>query len=79
MDTSDRGPLTVAELYQRVLSLRDHAQERPEMSPRERAEISGAHTMAAAITRLIERVDCTCAPEPPSAAPPHLRLLRDED
>lgn len=78
--TDGAGPQTLSELYDQVVYLRDHLQERPEMTPRERGQLTGARDMAAVIASMIEQL--MHAPPPgtdPSDVTTTLRLLKPPD
>jgi len=74
----DDDPITVDGLRQRLTFIRDHAIDRPDMTPHERGRIAGARDMLGVVLEMMERVHCTCElPPEPAAKPPSVRLLRN--
>lgn len=79
--SGDNEPISLAGLRQRIEFIRDHAAERPDMSPHDRGRLAGARDVLTLVLEQLDRVRCTCS-DPSEAstdsdaeAKPSLRAL----
>lgn len=59
--SGDNEPISLAGLRQRIEFIRDHAAERPDMSPHDRGRLAGARDALTLVLDQLDRVQCACS------------------